>query len=144
LRQRRGEPQSQILAKPPRLAAAVHYSFPRRDGPFINVRELENVVERAMIQRCDGLLRFDHLEPQRGQRLQGYEEKESGPEKPRWLTLDEVASRHIRQSLEKAEGKINGPAGTAERLGMHPNTLRKRMDKLGIPYVQGRAYGPRH
>jgi hydrogenase-4 transcriptional activator len=36
--------------------------------------------------------------------------------------------------LELAKGKINGPGGAAELLGIHPNTLRKRMDKLGIRY----------
>jgi transcriptional regulator with GAF, ATPase, and Fis domain len=50
------------------------------------------------------------------------------------LSLDEVNAQHIRQALETAGGKINGPGGAAEILGIHPNTLRTRMNKLGIPY----------
>jgi transcriptional regulator with GAF, ATPase, and Fis domain len=42
--------------------------------------------------------------------------------------------QHIRQALEKTGGKINGPGGAAQILGLHPNTLRNRMSKLGIPY----------
>jgi transcriptional regulator with GAF, ATPase, and Fis domain len=42
--------------------------------------------------------------------------------------------QHIRQALEMAGGKINGPGGAAQILGIHPNTLRNRMKKLGIPY----------
>ncbi|HUL10679.1 MAG TPA: helix-turn-helix domain-containing protein [Methylococcaceae bacterium] len=36
--------------------------------------------------------------------------------------------------MRTAGGKINGPSGAAQLLGLHPNTLRKRMNKLGIPY----------
>jgi transcriptional regulator with GAF, ATPase, and Fis domain len=36
--------------------------------------------------------------------------------------------------LKVAGGKINGPGGAAQILGLHPNTLRKRMNKLGIRY----------
>jgi transcriptional regulator with GAF, ATPase, and Fis domain len=43
-------------------------------------------------------------------------------------------ARHINEALEKEGGKINGPGEAAEILGIHPNTLRKRMSKLGIPY----------
>jgi transcriptional regulator with GAF, ATPase, and Fis domain len=49
-------------------------------------------------------------------------------------SLDEMAVRHIRRALKMARGKINGPGGTAQILGLHPNTLRKRMNKLGIPF----------
>ena len=56
-----------------------------------------------------------------------------GPNRP-LLSLDEMNARHIRQALERAGGKINGPGGAAQILGIHPNTLRKRMNKLGIPY----------
>jgi transcriptional regulator with GAF, ATPase, and Fis domain len=48
--------------------------------------------------------------------------------------LEELNARHIRQALEKSGGKINGPGGAAQILNMHPNTLRKRMNRLGIPY----------
>jgi transcriptional regulator with GAF, ATPase, and Fis domain len=50
------------------------------------------------------------------------------------LSLDEINAQHIRQALETAGGKINGPGGAEEILGIHPNTLRTRMIKLGIPH----------
>ena len=55
--------------------------------------------------------------------------------------LDEVMSIYIRRILKIANGKINGSGGAAELLGVHPNTLRKRMVKLGIPYGRGRKVG---
>ena len=41
---------------------------------------------------------------------------------------------HIGEVLRIANGKIHGPGGAAELLGMNPNTLRWRLDKLGISY----------
>jgi transcriptional regulator with GAF, ATPase, and Fis domain len=50
------------------------------------------------------------------------------------VSLDKINAQHIRQALVKAGGKINGPGGAAEILGINPNTLRKWMNKLGIMY----------
>jgi transcriptional regulator with GAF, ATPase, and Fis domain len=50
------------------------------------------------------------------------------------LSLDEINAQHIRQALEMAGGKINGPGGAAQILGLNPNTLRSRMSKLGIAF----------
>ncbi|MBU1056645.1 MAG: hypothetical protein KKC46_22860 [Proteobacteria bacterium] len=36
--------------------------------------------------------------------------------------------------LELTKGKINGPKGAADLLGIHKSTLRSRMDMLGIDY----------
>ncbi len=99
-----------------------------------NVRELQNIVERAMIQSRDGVLRFDtlvapHYEADREASSEGGGDV---------FTLDELNTLHIRKTLNIAHGKINGPGGAAELLGIHPNTLRKRMDKLKIPYKRGR------
>jgi transcriptional regulator with GAF, ATPase, and Fis domain len=46
---------------------------------------------------------------------------------------------HIRTALKTSEGKIHGHGGAAELLGIKPNTLRARMDRLGITY--GRKKG---
>ena len=40
----------------------------------------------------------------------------------------------IRKKRGLGAGKINGPGGAGQILGLHPNTLRKRMNKLGIPF----------
>ncbi len=47
-------------------------------------------------------------------------------------TLEEVESVHIRTVLAKTGGRIRGRDGAAELLGLHPNTLQSRLDKLGI------------
>jgi transcriptional regulator with GAF, ATPase, and Fis domain len=95
-----------------------------------NVRELENAVERALIL-CDGTqLSFDAIvgpKPARenpGQPLTGETS----------LNLDEAIASHIQKALTAAGGKLSGPGGAAELLGVHPMTLRHRMAKLGIPF----------
>jgi formate hydrogenlyase transcriptional activator len=52
--------------------------------------------------------------------------------------LEETERAHIVAALERADGVIEGPRGAAKILEMHPNTLRSRMEKLGI-----RRSGPR-
>jgi transcriptional regulator with GAF, ATPase, and Fis domain len=97
-----------------------------------NVREVENMIERALIQHRGGVLSFDALlaPPVPGGRKVT---RDAG--RNRGLpSLDEMNARHIREALEMAGGKINGQGGAAQILGVHPNTLRKRMNKLGIPF----------
>jgi transcriptional regulator with GAF, ATPase, and Fis domain len=101
-----------------------------------NVRELENVVERAMIHSKGDTLLLDE-----------------GPTLPLWTparesgTLEAVERRHIENVLRRCRGRINGPGNAADTLGIHPNTLRFRMKKLGIerPRELGvlRAFGQR-
>jgi transcriptional regulator with PAS, ATPase and Fis domain len=97
-----------------------------------NVRELENMIERALIQHQGGVLSFETLLPLAASR--GREVVEEAGRNQVLSSLDEMNARHIRRALEMAGGKINGPGGAAQTLGVHPNTLRKRMNKLGIPY----------
>jgi transcriptional regulator with GAF, ATPase, and Fis domain len=40
--------------------------------------------------------------------------------------------KHILAALEKSNWVIDGPHGAAKALALHPNTLRRRMKKLGI------------
>jgi formate hydrogenlyase transcriptional activator len=90
-----------------------------------NVRELENVIERAIIT-SSGLV------------LSMPDEVVAGDSKPAAgngngsLTLDDVERRHIEQILKQTKGQIAGEGGAAEILGLHPNTLRGRMSKLGV------------
>jgi hypothetical protein len=49
-------------------------------------------------------------------------------------SLDNAMAEHICCALQLCNGKIYGPGGAGELLRINPNTLRKRMDKLGIPY----------
>ena len=47
-------------------------------------------------------------------------------------SLAEVETEHIRAVLDHTNGVIAGPQGAAKILDMNPNTLRSRMEKLGI------------
>ncbi len=101
-----------------------------------NVRELENLVERELIRHRGGQLRFDTvlLGEKGGVTQPVTEEKGGGP-----LNLDEAMSLHIDKVLKIAKGKIHGPGGAAELLGINPNTLRGRMSKLGMIYGRKRG-----
>ena len=124
------------IAIPPAIAPGgldrlMHYDWPG------NVRELENLVERELIRYKGGQLRFDALlaTGRDGDAAQ----VPQGDSLHKALTLDEVTCRHISESLKLTGGKIHGPGGAAELLGIKANTLRARMDKLGITY--GRRKG---
>ena len=95
-----------------------------------NVRELQNLVERELILHRDGSLSFDSLPYDPGTK------PVAGPSHLRTplIQLDEVVTAHIVRVLHHCKGKINGSGGAAEILGIHPNTLRARMNKLGIRY----------
>jgi len=94
-----------------------------------NVREVENVIERALILNPTGPLTFEYLnlgQPQKTLELRGQSEETDN--------LDAVISRHIRRVLSKTKGKVNGSDGAAAFLGINPSTLRNRMKKLRIDY----------
>jgi transcriptional regulator with GAF, ATPase, and Fis domain len=95
-----------------------------------NVRELENVIERAMIVHRGAQLSFEDLRATRP--APKTEASKGATETP--LELDAVISAHIKRVLEMAGGKIHGPGGAGEMLGVNPNTLRSKMRKLGIPF----------
>jgi transcriptional regulator with GAF, ATPase, and Fis domain len=48
------------------------------------------------------------------------------------VTLDEGERMLVRRALEATNGRIHGPDGAAALLGLNGNTLRSRMQKLGI------------
>jgi transcriptional regulator with GAF, ATPase, and Fis domain len=119
------------LTEEPRLAPGaidrlIDYEWPG------NVRELENMIERALIQHRGNLLSFEHLLPERV--LGGHDLSGPPGQNQALPSLNELTAGHIRHGMNLAQGKINGPGGAAQILGVHPNTLRKRMNKLGIPY----------
>lgn len=100
-----------------------------------NVRELENIVERALILNRGERLSFkDLFMPS------GIGRKEEAARIDRDLMgLDAAMAAHIIKAVELCGGRIHGPGGAAERLGINPSTLRNRMKKLGIPFGRGAA-----
>ena len=97
----------------------MEYSWPG------NVRELQNVVERAAI-----LARGPVLEAESSFMAAATSPADHVP--PPGDTLDSVQSAHIRAVLKMTGGVVEGAKGAATILGLHPNTLRSRMRKLGI------------
>ena len=93
-----------------------------------NVRELQNVVERAVLNATDGVLRLvSPLEARNGDVPRPPEPVGRG-----FQTLDEVQHDHILAVLAACDGQIAGSGGAAKILGVHPNTLRSRLKKLGV------------
>ena len=83
-----------------------------------NIRQLRNVVERAMIVADGGRLAIP------------LPETAAGAE--RGNRLEDVHKRHIRSVLESVGWRIRGAGGAADRLGLPPTTLETRMAKLGL------------
>jgi transcriptional regulator with GAF, ATPase, and Fis domain len=95
-----------------------------------NVRELENVIERAMIASTGDTLRLDEAS------TFGRTPAATAPVSD---SLDEMQRIHIENVLERCGWRINGTGNAAERLGLHPNTLRFRMRKLGVMFPEARS-----
>jgi DNA-binding NtrC family response regulator len=114
--------------EPPRLTETALRQLMSRDWPG-NIRELENVIERAIILARDGHLRF---EP-------GPSAATPHPESTSSLLpfLSRAAiERHQRDAilvaLERSGGRVSGPRGAAKLLGMKSSTLFSKMSVLGL------------
>jgi DNA-binding NtrC family response regulator len=96
------------------MQALQRYSWPG------NIRELRNLVERAMIVAQGPKLRVQvpSATAFAGQGL--------------IRQLDQVEREHILRVLEGCGWRVRGTRGAAQRLGLKPTTLEARMAKLGI------------
>jgi transcriptional regulator with GAF, ATPase, and Fis domain len=92
-----------------------------------NIRELENVIERAIILADDAILEISPEMLPGSAALPVSALPDDGD-----ASLEAMERKHIRSVLEQANGIIEGPKGAAQLLHMHPSTLRYRMKKLGI------------
>jgi formate hydrogenlyase transcriptional activator len=105
-----------------------------------NIRELQNVMERAVVLSAGPTLRLDKdLVPVVASEgnletieIPAQDSKPVAPSPSGLPTLEEMERRHILAALQKAGGVVDGPKGAAKILDLHPNTLRNRMNKLGI------------
>jgi transcriptional regulator with GAF, ATPase, and Fis domain len=87
-----------------------------------NIRELENIIERALIlSRGNSLELGDWLAKER-----------KGDVRLVLRSLEEVEKDHIVSTLKKTNWKVSGENGAAKILGLNPTTLEARMKKLGI------------
>jgi formate hydrogenlyase transcriptional activator len=99
-----------------------------------NVRELQNIIERAAVLSSGRVLELGpEVLPVAAPAAGAPVDRAAGPgEGPPAETLEEMERRHIVEALRRSRWVIEGPAGAARSLGLHPNTLRSRMVKLGI------------
>jgi len=104
-------------------------SIPRKDMEALqqyswpgNIRELRNVVERAMIIATGKRLNIPLPSRSEG----------TGPVAKRSLRMADVEKDHVRSVLETTGWRIRGIGGAAELLGLQPTTLETRMIKLGL------------
>lgn len=104
-----------------------------------NIRELQNVLERAMITARHGAVSFQYLLEQDGQPVSQTKESnvlvENGNSDI--LTIDDLKQieiENLKRAVQHCEGKIFGEDGAAKLLGINPTTLISKLKKLGIRY----------
>jgi transcriptional regulator with GAF, ATPase, and Fis domain len=89
-----------------------------------NIRELENLIERASILSTNDTL----IIPGFG----SSNKKIKSINNTKDLSLDAVQRNHILHVLKQCDWKISGANSASELLGLKPSTLRDKMQKLGV------------
>jgi len=87
-----------------------------------NIRELENVIQRAIILSSDGVISINDISLSAAKPATA----------SMGTTLEEIERNHIQRMLSTTLWRIEGRRGAAELLGLKPSTLRSRLRKLGI------------
>jgi formate hydrogenlyase transcriptional activator len=103
----------------------VHYRWPG------NIRELQNLLERAVILSAGPVLKVPLND------LQMQVAPVTAIRKVE--TMEEAERRHILAALDAADWVISGPKGAAAALGLKRSTLQARMEKLGIRRARSAA-----
>jgi formate hydrogenlyase transcriptional activator len=119
---------NKTIASVPREAidALTGYQWPG------NIRELENIIERAVILSSGPVLRV----PVRDL----YTRIVPAHNNERCQTLEQIERKHILSTLKETRWVLSGPRGAATRLGLNRATLYFRMKKLGIIRPGTEAY----
>jgi transcriptional regulator with GAF, ATPase, and Fis domain len=106
-----------------------------------NIRELQNLVERAVVLTSGSMLRIEGGALLESQRLPAPTSIAVTPPIPTspavaapssGASLEEIERQHIISVLQQANWRIEGNGGAAKILDLEPSTLRSRMKKLGI------------
>jgi DNA-binding NtrC family response regulator len=98
-----------------------NYSWPG------NIRELENVIEHAVIVSTSDTIKIKDINPAIINKVSKLINK-----KENIVSLQEAERSHILKALKLTNWQIHGETGAANILGINPNTLRSRMKKLNI------------
>jgi PAS domain S-box-containing protein len=118
----------------PGLTQAQVDAMRRYDWPG-NIRELKNVIERAVILSPGSSLRLDLSLPSAGMQEITVQPARSGDDGQDFLTDAEMKAQqrdNMRRALEYANWRISGKAGAAELLGLKPSTLTDRMHSFNL------------
>ena len=125
LRSKYGISQPLVLSKKS-VEQMLNYKWPG------NVRELENTLERSVLTSSDY------------QNIRVIFDGEAGGLGPamsvvsneliKLETFEAMQKHYFEAVLKAAKGKISGTDGAAALSGMHPNTLRSKLDKLGVTF----------
>ena len=107
------------------MDALMRYSWPG------NIRELQNVIERAVVLTQKDVLRLPPLPRDPAARTEP-------------VTLQDAEREHILKALQAANSVVGGRNGAAVRLGLPRTTLMARMKKLGIMADRGAQAGEEH
>jgi formate hydrogenlyase transcriptional activator len=95
-----------------------------------NIRELQNMLERAVILSAGPVLKVP---------LHDLHAQPAPVTSAKATTLQEAERRHILEALDAADWVISGPKGAATALGLKRSTLQARMEKLGIRRARAAA-----
>ncbi|HEU4382140.1 MAG TPA: sigma-54 dependent transcriptional regulator, partial [Anaeromyxobacteraceae bacterium] len=121
------------------MARLIDYPWPG------NVRELQHVISRAALLSDPPRLRIPPLDPSGSPRARGGSPSaETPPAVEPLATLESVEREHIRRVLHRVGGRVSGPGGAAEVLGLKPTTLQFWIGKLGLrgELARARKAGP--
>jgi len=106
-----------IHIQPEVISALMEYNWPG------NIREVENLIERAMIISPGNTLEYGDWLPV---------SKHAPGAKNTLVKMEDVEKEHILEILKKVNWKVSGENGAAKMLGLNATTLEARMKKLGI------------
>lgn len=112
------------LISPESITGLMEYDWPG------NIRELQNVVERALILSGGKPVVFEDFGRQRNSASPAV----TTPVCAEMVSLDQAVINHIKQAMEKTNGRVGGDKGAAKLLQINPSTLRTKMRKLKIPF----------
>jgi formate hydrogenlyase transcriptional activator len=116
--------EAKIGKKITNISSKVMDALMQYDWPG-NIRELENIIERALILSRGNTLEYGEWVPSEKKR----------DKKVAYTTLEDAERHHIIEALEKTGWKVSGDKGAAKILGLNATTLEARMKKLGIKRV---------
>jgi PAS domain S-box-containing protein len=128
-----GQISRELGREPPRMTQQQVSVLKQQKWPG-NIRELKNVIERAVISSAGDRLRLDLAMPGVSEGG-GPPGESSATDSSEFVTVAEfkvLEKANIIAALRHAEWKVWGPDGAADLLGIKPSTLAYQMKMLGV------------